>query len=119
MKDAVKKHGGKDWAAIASSLSIGKTELTSAVTNTRKKKSGKEHKIDWVAVAAHIPGRTGKQLEEMARCTKLLSFCYKYAQEKDRLGRSCCARSRSNGKTVGGDGTMHQVVMFSLNELAM
>jgi hypothetical protein len=33
------------------------TKLTSAVTNTHKKKWGKEYKTDWVAVAAMVPGR--------------------------------------------------------------
>jgi myb proto-oncogene protein len=33
-------------------------KLTSAVTNTRKKKCGKEYRTDWVTVAALLPGRT-------------------------------------------------------------
>jgi hypothetical protein len=33
-------------------------KLTSAVTNTSKKKRGKEYKTDWVAIAALVPGRT-------------------------------------------------------------
>jgi hypothetical protein len=36
-------------------------KLTGAVTNSRKKKWGKEYKTDWVAVAALIPGRTKRQ----------------------------------------------------------
>jgi hypothetical protein len=36
-------------------------ELTNALRNTYKKKRGKEYKIDWVAVAALVPGRTKKQ----------------------------------------------------------
>jgi hypothetical protein len=36
-------------------------ELTSAVTNTSKKKYGKEYKTDWPAVAALVPGRKRKQ----------------------------------------------------------
>jgi hypothetical protein len=35
-------------------------KLTDAVTNTCKKKWGKEYKIDWAAVAALVPGRAGK-----------------------------------------------------------
>jgi hypothetical protein len=38
--------------------------LTSAVTNTCNKKGGKEHKIDWVAVAALVPGRTKNQCNQ-------------------------------------------------------
>jgi hypothetical protein len=37
------------------------TKLTSAVTNTRKKKHGKEYRINRVAVAKVVPGRTRKQ----------------------------------------------------------
>jgi hypothetical protein len=37
------------------------TKLTSAVTNTHKKKWGKEYKTDWVAIAALVPGRTRGQ----------------------------------------------------------
>jgi hypothetical protein len=33
-------------------------KLTCAVTKTRKKKHGKEFRIDWVAIAALVPGRT-------------------------------------------------------------
>jgi hypothetical protein len=33
-------------------------KLTSAVSNTCEKKHGKEHRIDYVAVAALVPGRT-------------------------------------------------------------
>jgi hypothetical protein len=36
-------------------------ELTSAITNTSKKKWGNEYKIDWVAISALIPGRTRLQ----------------------------------------------------------
>jgi myb proto-oncogene protein len=36
-------------------------KLTRAVTNTSKKKWGKEYKTDWAAAAALIPGRTSKQ----------------------------------------------------------
>jgi myb proto-oncogene protein len=36
-------------------------KLASAVTDTRKKKCGKELKIDWVAVTALVPGRTKVQ----------------------------------------------------------
>jgi hypothetical protein len=36
-------------------------KLTSAVTNTSKKKIGKEYKRDWVAVAVLVPGRTRGQ----------------------------------------------------------
>jgi hypothetical protein len=36
-------------------------KLSSAVANTLKKKWGKEYKIDWVAVAALVPGRTEVQ----------------------------------------------------------
>jgi hypothetical protein len=36
-------------------------KLTSAVTNTYKKKPGKQYKIDWVAVAPLVPGRTNRQ----------------------------------------------------------
>jgi hypothetical protein len=36
-------------------------KLTSAVTDTCKKKWGKEYMIDWVAVAARVPGRTNIQ----------------------------------------------------------
>jgi hypothetical protein len=36
-------------------------KLTRAVTNTSKMKWGKEYKIDWVAVVALVPGRTGSQ----------------------------------------------------------
>jgi hypothetical protein len=39
-------------------------KLTSTVTNTRKKKWGKKHTMDWVAVAKHVPGR----VEERCRC---------------------------------------------------
>jgi hypothetical protein len=35
-------------------------KLTSAVTNTCKKKCGKKHRIDWVAVAMLVPHRTRK-----------------------------------------------------------
>jgi hypothetical protein len=35
--------------------------LISAVTNTRKKKRGKEYKTDWVAIARLVPGRTNMQ----------------------------------------------------------
>jgi hypothetical protein len=35
-------------------------KLTSAVANTSKRKIGKEYKIDWVAIAALVPGRTNK-----------------------------------------------------------
>jgi hypothetical protein len=37
--------------------------LTSAFTNTRKKKHGKEHRIDWIAIAALVPGRTNNQCQ--------------------------------------------------------
>jgi hypothetical protein len=37
------------------------TKLTSAVTKMCKKKEAKEHRIDWVAVAAIVPGRTTTQ----------------------------------------------------------
>jgi hypothetical protein len=37
------------------------TKLTTAVTNTFKKKWGQENIIDWVAIAALVPGRTKKQ----------------------------------------------------------
>jgi hypothetical protein len=33
-------------------------KLTSAVTNTAKKKHGKEYRTDWVVIAALVPGRT-------------------------------------------------------------
>jgi hypothetical protein len=36
-------------------------KLTDAVSNTCKKKHGKKLKIDWVAVASLVPGRTRKQ----------------------------------------------------------
>jgi hypothetical protein len=36
-------------------------KLTSAVTKTRKKKRGKELKIDWVTIAVLVPGRTKLQ----------------------------------------------------------
>jgi hypothetical protein len=36
-------------------------KLTSAVTNTPKKKWGKKYKPDWVAISAQVPGRTRKQ----------------------------------------------------------
>jgi hypothetical protein len=36
-------------------------KLTNAVTNTRKKKYGKEYKTDWVAGATLVPGRTRQQ----------------------------------------------------------
>jgi hypothetical protein len=36
-------------------------KLTRAVTNTRKKKYGKENRVDWNAVAALVPGRTLRQ----------------------------------------------------------
>jgi hypothetical protein len=36
-------------------------QLNNAVTNTRKKKWGKELRVDWVAVAELVPGRTQKQ----------------------------------------------------------
>jgi hypothetical protein len=36
-------------------------KLTDAVTDTRKKKHSKEHGIDWVAIAALVPGRTKRQ----------------------------------------------------------
>jgi hypothetical protein len=36
-------------------------KLTSAVTNTRKKKYGKGYRIDWDTVAALVPGRTKRQ----------------------------------------------------------
>jgi hypothetical protein len=36
-------------------------KLTSAITNTCKKKWGKKDRIDWAAVAALVPTRTGKQ----------------------------------------------------------
>jgi hypothetical protein len=37
------------------------SNLTSAVTNTSKKKCGKEYKTDWVAVASLVLGRTNRQ----------------------------------------------------------
>jgi hypothetical protein len=37
------------------------TKLTSAVTKTRKKKWGKELRIDWKAIAVLVPGRTKQQ----------------------------------------------------------
>jgi hypothetical protein len=36
-------------------------KLIGAVTNAPKKKHNREYKTDWVAVAALVPGRTGKQ----------------------------------------------------------
>jgi hypothetical protein len=36
-------------------------KLTSAITDTFKKKWGKEYKNDWVAIAARVPGRTKVQ----------------------------------------------------------
>jgi hypothetical protein len=38
-------------------------KLTSAVTITCKNKHGKKHRIDWVAVAALVPGRTEKHCQ--------------------------------------------------------
>jgi hypothetical protein len=38
-------------------------KLNSAVTNNRKKKRGKEYKIDWVTVAALFPDRTKKDCQ--------------------------------------------------------
>jgi hypothetical protein len=43
------------------------TKLTSAVTNTCKKIWGKEYKIDWIAVAALVPGRTQGQCQSRWR----------------------------------------------------
>jgi hypothetical protein len=42
-------------------------KLTYAVTNTCRKKYGKEHRIDWVAVAALVPGRTKRQCHDRWR----------------------------------------------------
>jgi hypothetical protein len=42
-------------------------QLTSAVTNIRKKKYGKDRRTDWKAVAAMAPGRTRKKCFD--RCT--------------------------------------------------
>jgi regulation of enolase protein 1 (concanavalin A-like superfamily) len=36
-------------------------KLTSAATNTPKKRRGKEYKTDWVAIALLVPGRTERQ----------------------------------------------------------
>jgi hypothetical protein len=36
-------------------------ELTIAVAKTKKKRSGKEYKMDWIAIAALVPGRTNRQ----------------------------------------------------------
>jgi hypothetical protein len=36
-------------------------QLTDAVANTSKKKYGKEHKTDWVAISVPVPGRTRMQ----------------------------------------------------------
>jgi hypothetical protein len=38
-------------------------ELTSAITNTKKKWWGREYKPDWMAVAALVPGRTKTQCQ--------------------------------------------------------
>jgi hypothetical protein len=45
LKNAVQKHGNKDWAVVAALVP----------------EWGKEDRIDWVAVAALIPGRTKRQ----------------------------------------------------------
>jgi hypothetical protein len=39
-------------------------KLASAVAKTKKKRRGKEYKIDWVAVAAFVPGRTNEQCNQ-------------------------------------------------------
>jgi hypothetical protein len=39
-------------------------QLTSAVAKTKKKRWGKEYKIDWVAAAALVPGRTNEQCSQ-------------------------------------------------------
>jgi hypothetical protein len=39
-------------------------KLTSAVTNTLKKKRGKEYKLDWFAISAWVPGRTRVQCRD-------------------------------------------------------
>jgi hypothetical protein len=44
-------------------------QLTRAVANTDKKRQGKEYKIDWVAAAAFVPGRTNGQCQQRWKFT--------------------------------------------------
>jgi hypothetical protein len=44
-------------------------KLTSAVAKTKKKRWGQEYKIDWVAVASFVPGRTNEQCHQRWKFT--------------------------------------------------
>jgi hypothetical protein len=45
------------------------SQLTSAVAETKKKRRGKVYKIDWVAAAVFVPGRTNKQCQQRWKFT--------------------------------------------------
>jgi hypothetical protein len=53
-------NGGASTWATAYWAPEEDVKLTNAVANTFKKKWGNEYKIDWVAVAAQVPGRDEK-----------------------------------------------------------
>jgi hypothetical protein len=93
-------------------------ELTCAVTNTCKKKPGKEYRIDWVAIAALVPNPTERQCIDRwhntlldsciddwtIRCTdrrrrqQAEGFCTNARWQG--LDRYCLAGPESNCKTV-------------------
>jgi hypothetical protein len=55
--------GASTWATRRRWTSEEDAKLTSAVTNTSKKKHGKEYKTNWVAISALVPGRTRGQCQ--------------------------------------------------------